>query len=158
MSLDSTARESNVLDSLKKYFKDMGTVQNITVRFDINVSQPNLVRDKSVNKWVIIDIDEVDIDVISTIVITIHICTRKDNEGFVLSQLRDTVMEYLSVNYDSETRDNFKRIPFYRSNTNPWSLIGQLLVVDVKEGKRINAPDKTKFKDIIVTLKTPSKI
>jgi hypothetical protein len=90
----------------------------------------------------------------SDIMVEIYCCTRKDNEGFRLAQLRDTVFNYLS---DDSATDGFPRIPFYASHpTDAWTLLGSILVTEVIESSQMEADDGTKYKILTLICKTPS--
>jgi len=125
MALDPTAREANFRDSIKKYFIDN---LSAPLTFDKALSSPD-IQGKAVHKWVTVIFDTIQIGTMSEIFIRIFCCTRQDNEGFKLAQLRDTVIGYL-VN-DGSVGDGQVRIPFYRSHAVvAWSLLGSLLVID----------------------------
>ena len=159
MTLDATARLANIKDSLKKYLYDeLQTSRNIPVLFDKSVSDPDL-QSITVQKWVAVNLGETSIKLLSDILVVLYCCTRKDNEGFKLAQLRDTVFEILSVDPTTAT-DNFKRIPFYQSAPQAvnWTQIGSLLVQDIIESEDLIASDETKYRILTVRLRTPSKV
>jgi hypothetical protein len=159
MTLDATARLANVKDSLKKYFIDtIQTGKSIDVLFDKSLSAPDL-QSITTHKWISILLGETQIKLLSDILVMVYCCTRKDNEGFKLLQLRDTIFEALSVDPTTDV-DNFKRIPFYRSmpKPTPWVLIGSLLVQDIIESEDMIAPDETKYRIMTVRLRTPSQV
>jgi len=161
MSLDPTAREANVLDSLKKYFVDnLFTISKIPLGFDQTLSQPKIQGSPSeISKWVNINFGEIDITTMSTFFFEMYLCSRKDNEGFVLAQLRDTVSELLT-DTDGTYGDGMKRIPFYKSvegGFDNWTLLGQFLVQDVSESGRFFGPDNTKYRVITPRLRFASK-
>ena len=159
MALDSTARESNVRDSIKKYFVDnLHTTEGIHVSFDrfvdaaelLNTSPPNITR------WVTVVFGAMERDVMGSIFLDVYCCTRQDAEGFRLAQLCDTVLGYLT---DEDTTDTMKRIPLYRSRASgPWSKIGDLLVHEIIESQEMVAPDKSKYKLITVVLRWSAKV
>ena len=159
MTLDATARQANILDSIKRYFVDtFETGASIPVTFDKGLSEPDL-QGVTVHKWISVNMGDMSIGLLSDILLMVYCCTRQDNEGFKLAQLRDTVFEGLSV--DTATADdNYKRIPFYKSAPNiaNWTLLGSLLVQDIIESKNLEAPDETKYKILTVRLRTPSKV
>lgn len=156
MSLDPSARESNLRDSLKKYFIDnLETASSIPVTFDKALSAPE-IQGKVVDKWVSITLGPVSLDTMSDIIFEIYLCTRRDNEGYRLSQLRDTVMGYL---VDSNKADGKARIDFYQSSySGSWTLLGKLLVWDILPSGDMIASDETKFKVLTVILKVAMKI
>lgn len=158
MSLDPTAREANFRDSVKKYIIDnVETTSGISVTFDKALSSPN-IQGKTVHKWVTVLFDGANIDTMSDIYIRIFCCTRADNEGFKLAQVKDTVMGYL-IN-DGSVGDGMVRIPFYRSypSPTPWTLLGSLIVQSVTDSTQMEAPDETKYKILTVRLRTASKM
>jgi len=157
MALDPTAREANFRDSIKKWGVDnLETIENIPLTFDKALSSPNL-QGKVVHKWVAILFGSSHIGTMSEIYFRIFCCTRQDNEGFKLAQLKDTVMGYLTN--DGSVGDGQVRIPFYRSRAvGDWTLLGSLLVIDVIPSNQLEAPDETKYIILTVRLKTASKM
>ncbi len=155
MALDPTARESNFKDSIKKYFvENLTDTEKLHLSFDKSLSLPYL-QGVSQQKWVMInwgpflrgDLSEASIDILCG--------ARQDNEGFLLAQLGDKVIGYLS---DEDTTDGMKRIPFYRSYPNKaWTVLGALLVWEVIESGTLEAPDESKYKIITVKFKFASK-
>lgn len=157
MSLDATAREANIRDSLKKFFVDsLETTESIALTYDKALSTPK-VQGIAVTRWVTILIGPMDLEAMSTLVLNIYVCTKQDSEGFKLAQLRDTVMGYLS---DTEQTDGMKRIPLYRSRASGnWTqLDGGFVVQEVTESGQMEAPDETKFKILSATLRWSAKI
>jgi len=155
MSLDPTARRANFKDSIKRFFCS-GYTGELT--FDKSLSSPDLLNDKSVDRWVNIDLGEIDRGYMSTVPLEVYCASRKDPEGFKLAQLTDTMVDLLS---DTTMTDGMKRIPFYRSvpsGPDDWVLLGSFVVQDIIESKELRAPDNTKYIILFVTLKTASKI
>lgn len=158
MSLDPTAREANVRDSVKKYFVDnLARTENIPLTFDRGLSSPQIQGDaESVDKWVSVNFGYLDPDSLSSMLLTIYCCTRFDAEGFRLAQLRDKVMGYLT---DSTQTDGMRRITFYRSyEVGAWDVIGGLLVQLDPESEQFEADDGTKYKMLNARLRWGSKI
>lgn len=156
MALDPTARLSNILDSLKKYFIDsLHTTEGKEVMFDKSLSTPDLT-DKSIDRWVVINFGALDMGTLSELYLNIFICSRQDAESFKNSQLRDVVMSYLS---DTTQTDGMRRISLYKSSaTEAWTLIGAILVQEVTEGPLFEAEDLTKARQLTVRLRWASKI
>ena len=157
MALDPTAREANFRDSIKKYFVDnLETISNIPLTFDKALSSPD-IKGKTVHKWVSVLFGSSHLGTMSEIYFRVFCCTRQDNEGFKLAQLKDTVVGYLTN--DGSIGDGQVRIPFYRSYANQaWTLLGSLLVIDVIPSDQLEAPDGTKYIILTVRLKTASKM
>jgi len=159
MSLDPTAREANIRDSIKKFFIDgLQRTDGVPVTFDRGLSSPVIQGDaESVDKWVAVQFDAMDVDYMGFQIITVYCCTRFDAEGFRLAQLRDRVMGYLT---DSTQTDGMKRIPFYRSYEYPtaWELLGSLLVRIQGESAQFEAEDDTKYKIITAMLRWSAKV
>lgn len=156
MTLNATARESNLRDSLKKFFVDnIETAEGVAVTFDKALSIPN-IQGKEVDKWVSITFGPISFDTMSDVIIEIYCCTRRDNEGYKLSQLRDKVVGYL---IDYTKPDGKARIEFYQSSySGAWTSIGKLLVWDILPSGDMIAPDETKFKVLTVILKVAMQI
>lgn len=154
MALDPTARESNIRDSIKKYFVDSlegnGHLSTNTVMFDKGLSIPNL-RNKTLDRWVSVNFAPLEIaNGMARQDLAIFCATRDDNEGFKLAQLRDTVVGYLT---DSTVSDGMARVPLYRSRaTGSWTLLGYMLAkVELESGQFVDE-DETKYKQISVSL------
>jgi len=156
MTLDPTARRANFKDSLKKFFvEELETGKGVELMFDKSLSTPDLIN-KDVNRWVNVDLGDIDRSYMSQIHIDIYCCTRKDPEGFRLAQLTDTVMELLT---DATTTDGMKRISFYRSHpTDAWTLLGAFVVSEIIESREMESVDETKYIIMSCLLRTASKI
>ena len=157
MALHATARESNVIDSIKKFFIDnLETIDEYAVTFDKALSAPKL-QGRAVDRWISVAIGPLDLNSIASISFDVFCCSRRDNEGFRLAQVRDTVVGRLTN--DGSSGDGKISIPFYQSHpTDPWTLLGGLLVVHISESKRMDAPDETKYKILTVLLKFAAKV
>ena len=156
MALDPTARETNVRDSIKKFFVDNMSPQ-YHIMFDKGLSKPSVQGTPSeVDRWISVNFGQMDRGTLSEHQLRVYCCTRKDNEGFRLAQLSDAVMGYLS---DTTATHGMKQIPLYRSyQDQAWSLIGGLLVQDVIESEQFVADDETKYKILNVRLRWSSKV
>ena len=156
MALDPTARESNYRDSLKKFFVDnIYTTEGVELSFDKGITNPK-AQGTEVQKWVSVDFGELIMDTLSTGFIRVYCCTKKDNEGFKLAQLRDTVYTYLT---DADQPDGTRRITHYRSRAvGSWTAIGSIAVYINNESSQMTASDETKFKYFEVMLKFGSKV
>jgi len=157
VTLDPTARTANIKDSLKKFFVDnIFRTSGIPLSFDKALSSPKLQGQTAVTRWVSVRLDDLELDTLSTQDLSIYCCTRGDREGYRLAQTVDTVMGYLT---DNTQTDGFKRIPFYRSyETQPWTLLGAMLVTGHTLSAEQEALDETKFRIITVTLRFASKV
>lgn len=155
MTLDATAREANLRDSIKKYLVDnLTTVEGVPIIFDSSLSTPD-VRGRGVDRWYKVEFGPMSRDVLSDTTLRISCCTREDNEGFKLAQLADKMMGYLT---DSDG-DGTRRIAFYQSSpTSAWTKIGGIVVHSIDEVGEAFGPDKTKFKILLVRLRFASKI
>jgi len=157
MSLDATAKESNIRDSIKKYFVDtLYKTEGVQLSFDKYLSTPN-VQGHSVDRWVSINFGDMRLSDLSTHVLNVYCCTRSDGEGFKLAQLRDKAFSYLT---DNTQTDGMARFPLYRSRASGvWTQQpGGFLVQDVMESRQFETEDGTKFKILTVTLRFSSKV
>lgn len=158
MALDPSAREANIRDSVKKFFVDnIYRIAGYDLTFDRGIARPLLQGTPSdVDKWVSVNFGPIDMSELSEHSLMVYCCTRKDNEGFKLAQLRDTVLGYLS---DTAQTDGMKRIDFWRSFPGqPWTLLGAMVVQEVIESEQFEADDETKYKILTVRLRWGSKI
>jgi len=158
MALDSTAREANVRDSIKKYFVDnVHRGEGVEVMFDKTLTTPKVTGQRTVTQWVSIIFGYIDMDTLSEINLDVIVCTRKDPEGFRLAQLRDKVVGYL---VDTDMTDGMARIPLYKSYpTDPWELLGALIVQSFgPESGQIIEEDETKYKIIPTRLRWGAKL
>ena len=156
MALDPTAREANVRDSVKKYLVD-SLHPAYHLMFDRSLATPLIQGVPStVDRWISVNFGAMNRGHLSEHILTIYCCSRKDNEGFKLAQLTDTVMGYLS---DDTQTDGMRKITFYRSYpNNPWEIIGGIVIQEVIESQQFEADDETKFKILTVRLRWGSKI
>jgi hypothetical protein len=150
MALDPTARESNVRDSLKKYFFDtIETVKGYPVTYDISLTAPRIAG-RDCDRWVTIDFGDIEMDSLSSHMIRLFVCSRKDPEARTLLQMRDNIMGYLT---DNTQTDGSGRITLYKTNENPWTEIGSMVVVLDPESQVILGADNTKYKIINIQVK-----
>jgi hypothetical protein len=151
MALDITAREANVRDSVKKYFRDnIYTTEGYPITFDKTLTTPK-VQGVEVDKWVSIIFGDIELQTLSSFSIEIFCCTKQDSEGFKLAQLRDKVMGYL---IDTSRTDCWARIPLYRSSASEaWTVIGYMIPQEIIETTYPDAGDNTKLKSINVRLR-----
>ena len=158
MALDATAREANILDSIKKFLVDtFETTKKVEiVTFDTFIDMPDMQNKRPPLRWISFNLGPIDIGFLSEIALELYLCTQEDPEGFRLAQLRDNVFEQLN---DPDQTDGMKRIPFYKSYLDrAWEQIGSFLVQNVIEGPRETASDQTKYKQLTVLLKVASKV
>ncbi len=153
MSLDPTASEFFFRSSIKKYFIDsFKTAAGITVLFDKTVLYEN-IRDKTVSKWLVVNFGQFRRDYLSSNLLEINCCTRKDTEGVELSKLTDTVMSYL---VDPTKTDTTRRITLYNATDAlpvNWTAVGGMMVTNIMEGVQQLTPDNTKVKGINISLR-----
>jgi len=153
MALDATAREANVWDSIKKFLIDNMTTYSLT--FDKALSAP-AISGKAVDRWYSVVMGGTEFGDMSDIILDIFVCTRKDNEWHKNAQMRDSMFELLT---DDTQPDGWRRITFYQSHpTNVWVNIGGILITDIIESPRMDAPDETKYKVLHCRLRTASKV
>ena len=158
MSLDPTAREANVKDSIRKYFIDnVHRGEGIHVMFDRTLSAPKTTGQRQVDEWLTVNFGFMDLTTLSEINLDLYVCTRKDPEGWKLAQLRDKVVNYL---IDTTQTDSMARISFYKTYPeDPWILLGAFIVQDFgPESPQMVADDETKFKLIPVRLRWGAKV
>ena len=151
MALDATVRESNVWDSIRKFFVDNlargGSA--IPVMFDAGISSPKISGNKVVEKWLNVEQGRIESETVSSYEFRVVCCSRNDMEGFKLTQLRDTLMQYLKPNGEEGIMD------LYNSQT--WTKVAGMIIIVGQESERLNASNEVKFKVIPLTLKWGAK-
>jgi len=155
--LDSTAKEANVRDSIKKFFTDsLATAEGLSLTFDRYLATPS-IQGHATDRWVSINFGDMSMSYLSALDLQIFCCTRADSEGFKLAQLRDKVYKYL---VDSAQTDGMARFSFYRSRADgAWTLLdGGFVVQDVMESRQMESDDGTKFKVLTARLRFASKV
>lgn len=159
MALDRTALESNVRDSLKRYFVEkLQEAEGIPITFDRGLAAPS-VQGVSAERWVSIMIGPLERDTMSSLFVDFFCCSRQDNEGFALARMCDTVMGYLIAD-EVQNETPPKRIPFYQSYPDKdWELIGAILVTRIAEAT-VSPPlaDDTKARQLSTTMRFASKV
>ncbi len=155
MALDETAKITNVRKSFKKFMVDnLNTIENIRVSFDMDITPP-MVQGVASETWISVNYGSAMPDTVSSQMINLVCCTRKDTEGYSLDLLRDIVLGYLT---DTTISDGLKRITLYNVTTSPWTQVGTMLVYIDSESGQQRAEDGTKFWIISITLKWGSKV
>jgi len=158
MSIDPTVSEYFYRMSIQKYFIDnLKIIEGITLLFDQTILYEN-VQSYVTDKWLVINFGVFERDLLSTNLLEINCCTRKDSEGSDLAQLADIVIGYLT---DITTTDTMKRITLYDTAQNDpalWSPIGGMLVHHFQESPQVLTPDRTKTKSITAELMWGARI
>ena len=150
MELDSTAKKSNFVYSLKKFIlEEIYDQKGILPIFD-----EFLPPEESTEQWIFVDFGTLDSStVILSFSFMIYCVTRKDYEGDKLHDLVDTVIGAFT---DTSTTDTLKRVPFYDKSTQVQN--GSMIVTGCDDGKAgLEAPDKSKFSILTFTVRMASK-
>ena len=151
MPLDETAKLSNIVRSLKKYFVDsLYTGESIQLDFDKSYQDVYAALPGRVDQWVIIAFDSSNMDTLAEFGFTIYLYSRKDPEAVNLFSLRDTVMAYL---IDTTQTDGLARINLYNA---AWGIVGAAVIVlpsARQELPNFVAEDGTKFRYIHASLR-----
>jgi hypothetical protein len=143
MAIEPTASSKNVKDSLKKYFIDaFATALGYTITFDTNLLDPNL-HDEKTEAWYVAHFGSSFRSGLSSQMVQLYCCTRRDAEGDNLVQLADDAFEKLT---DASQVDGKRRITFYNSLPETWVSIGQLLVDRIDDSDEFDGPDDTKYR------------
>jgi hypothetical protein len=148
--LHPLSKETNVRQSLKKYFVDnLGT----TVTFDTSLAAPD-VRVQgaaAVKQWYNVDFGEFGRDSLALFYMDVYCLSRQDPEGVKLTESADTLMDLL---VDSTKTDGMRRINLYDVSKSPWEVLGAMVVQDVWEAPTQDVvEDETKLKLFSVRLR-----
>lgn len=149
MALDASARQANVVDSVRKFFIDnVKRNSGIPLGFDVDIPDPKIQGNTTRDKWVIVNFGQFVPATVSLQMITIACCARNDTSGFKVIQLRDTVMSYLFPNGIRATID------LYQSSQNEaWVKVGGMLTSVINESAILKDTSEVKYKIIDVDLK-----
>jgi len=151
--LDATVRESNVWDSVRKFFVDnIAKGSAIPLGFDKGISPPKVSGNNQVEKWVNVESGQITSDTVSEYYFRVICCTRKDNAGFKLTQLRDTVMGYLKPSGAEGVIQLYQT----REGGAP-TLVGGMLVDVGSESEKLEASNEVKYKVIPIILRWGAK-
>ena len=146
MTIDATSRSTNYRDSVIKYFYD--NLSGIELSFDKSLSTPK-IQGSEIERWVVINFKALERGSMCSSYIELIPCTRKDPEGFKLAQLADLLYSLVK---DSSKSDGMARIPLYRCHpSQAWTVLGAILVTEIRESEEMDYEDLTKFK--IITLR-----
>jgi len=113
-SMDGTLKETNLLRSIRKFWIDgltTGEALELPVFFGsvkVTKSYPDA------KKWIMVQLEDVLPNQVSTALMTIFMFTREDEFGDVLTGVRDKVIELLYPGY----------IDLYETGSTPWQKIG----------------------------------
>jgi hypothetical protein len=155
MAFDDTAKEANLRDSYHKYVIDNTSV---AVTIDKGLNDPDLTN-KNTEKWIAINFGPLEISHMSEVRWDVYLCTRRDNEYFKLSNLRD---QFMALHFDDSKTDGLRRITLYRSDptkdSSTWSSIGTILIQDVLQSGNLEGPDETKYKVLTIVSRVPTQI
>ena len=156
MTIDPSVSESNLRNSVKKYFVDsLETAQGVKVIFDRTITSA-LTDASNIDAFLVINFGSLVRDKLASHLLEINCCTKEDVEGWKLAQLSDKVLGTL---IDTEMSDTIRRIPLYNTEiAGHWEQIGSLYVSAVYEGKEQFIADKTRYKSITVDLQWAMKI
>ena len=156
MPLDETAKLSNIMRSIKKYFVDsLYTAESIQLDFDKSYQDVYAALPDRVDQWVIIAFDRSDMSTLAKLGITFYMYSRKDPEAVNLFVLRDKVMAYL---IDTTQTDGLARMSLYDA---AWAQIGAAVIVlpaGRHESDNFVAEDGTKFRYISASLCWGAKV
>ena len=151
MALDDTAKEVNILNSIRKYLVDsLETTEEKELSFDISLNNPDL-HDPTTTEWVTVNFGKMNRFGMAQLLLDIYCCTRSDNEGDNNAALSDLVFDYMT---DNLMPDGKKRIPIYNQSD---AEVGVMFVQDIIEGERAPAPDGTKYKVLSCRLRWIAK-
>jgi hypothetical protein len=155
MPLDETAKLSNIMRSIKKYFVDsLYTAESIQLDFDKSYQDVYAALPGRVDQWIIIALNPSDMDSLAELAFTIFMYSRKDPEAVNLFILRDKVMAYL---IDTAQTDGLARMTLYNA---AWAVIGAAVIVlpaGRHESDNFVAEDGTKFRYISASLRWGAK-
>jgi hypothetical protein len=148
--MNALANETNVKNSLKKYFVDLF---DEAVTFDVSLAAPDLRKQGTgaIKQWYNVKFGQFGRNVLAEYLFDIYCLSRQDAEGKMLSITADAMMNVL---LDSSKTDGMRRIPFYDVSKTPWELIGAMVVQEINDAAPFFIQeDETKVKIFNVRLR-----
>lgn len=112
--LDPTMSDTVFLRSIKKFFLDITTPENIPTFFDF-VDKPPRVGTSLANKWISVIPRSTTLGNLADHLFYVHLFSAQDNDQMKLAELRDFLIGNL---LDLSQTDGRKRIPFYDADWN----------------------------------------
>ncbi len=154
MAIEPTASAANIKNSLKKYLVDeLATGAGHTITFDTNLLDPNL-HDEKTEQWYVAHFGSSIRSGLSSQILQLYCCTRRDAEGSNLVQLADTAFEFLM---DADQVDGKRRVPFFDTSGAEWSALGQLVVDRIDDSDEFDGPDDTKYRILACQIRWVAK-
>jgi hypothetical protein len=148
--MNALAKESNVKDSLKKYFVDaLGDI----VTFDLSLKEPDIRKSGSaaIKQWYNVSFGQFGRNALADYTFEVYCLSRQDTEGILLSVMTDVLFNLL---VDSTKTDGMRRIPIYDTENIPWNLIGAMVIQEIGDNVPFQLPeDETKIKIYSVRLR-----
>jgi len=163
MGLNSLSRETNYKDSLRKFFvENLSDEHDIPVTFDKLLNFPDIFQegfryhDDRVNKWVsIVSGGLIERSPMIIAYPAIYMCTRRDNEGYRLAQLRDKVRELLNESMTIPLYRNFY-VPF--QDQYMWEFITHMTIFHNGESDQLTTKEDTRFKRLSLRIQWAATI
>lgn len=154
--MDATLKEVNIKRSIRKFFIDEFDLSPPTqhVYFDFLYDVPKDSQGNKLTDWIIIYLEDKNLDTVADLTVSITMFTRNDKEGDRLSELVDVIHATLR---DENTNTGNRHIPLYDTEASPWTVVGNIVPIRVREGETDIMPDKTKFKVFTVFCKWGAK-
>lgn len=149
MPLDASARQANIMDSVRKFFIDnVKRNSGIPLGFDTTIADPDILRNTTRDRWVIVNFGTFVPGTVCLQLLSIVCAAKHDQQNFKVAQVRDTIVSYLNPNGMLGTIDLYQS-----SQSEAWTKIGGVLVKIVSESGFLLASNDIKYKTIDVDLK-----
>lgn len=152
MALDPTISEVDFKRSVMKYLID--GLSGISLFFKPLNSAPRDDTDAELSQWVVVLLGERRIDAVSSCYITFDIYSRKDDEGFEISRIVDSIVE---IFIDEDATNGLKFIPLYNTSGTPWVEIGGILPIHKYSSRVMPGKDQTLLKSVTYEFKWGAK-
>lgn len=138
--MDATVKLTNVWRSVKKFFIDGLSGEDVELIFDRVDTKPS---DDKGDKWVCILLENTQPQQVSSSNLTIFMVCREDYEGDEVVKLRDTLFDLLYPG----------RIDLYDTYSDPWEKVGSMSMFIRRQTHNIPNPEGSKMSLFTIELK-----
>ena len=152
MALDPTISEVDFKRSVMKYLID--GLSGISLFFKPLNNAPRDDTDTELSQWVVVLLGERRIDAVSSCYITFDIYSRKDDEGFEISRIVDSIVE---IFIDETATNGLKSIPLYNTSGTSWVEVGGILPIHKYSSRVMPGKDQTLLKSVTYEFKWGAK-
>lgn len=157
MALDPTLSEVHFKRSMKKFLLDnlAAAPHNLNLLFKFVTETPTDGNGDQYDHWVVVSYEDRVLDTLSSAFLLFAIFTRKDEEGFQLARILDSITEVFK---DENQTDGLKRIPLFDTTDDQnWVQVGGIVPLTRRQTGEMPGNDQTMIKTVSYELRWGAK-